>query len=545
MADAGEELYAQALAEYELEQRKADAELARWIPRQARELGHRAYEGLAPLYEVWDRIRAGEQVSALIAAPPRARKTTSCFHGACREMMLRPTVGAGKRAPGPFKYGYATYNVEAARERSRDCHGLAVASGLRVGAVKTIERKGFESASLNLWSATNGSSAKFMGMKGGVTIGAGVDLLHIDDPFKVGEADSAVVLEERWRSISVMLTRLEPHASLIISHHRWVPDDPIGRFLEQIEAGFADLDDDVRAMLEGREWVVIELPAYDGPDKSGAPVVEAEQWRDIDMRTATPLLPDWFSMQELAAVRSLPATGDELFGAMYMQAPSPSGGVLFPTAWPVWEQERGATITVADLEIPVPSLAGKFLIIGCDTAGSEAATADFTAVVLIACWWRTDDFDNPVLHADLLHVWYDRIETTGVVDYIARIARSVPSAQVGFESQGEGRAQLRFLKRDHPDLDVHEITTSTSKRARATPVGNASKSTRVRVPVKASWLGEFRRQTKKFTGRSGPVQDDIPDALAHAWNLASQTSAPLPPLAGAQRGLRGAGTGGF
>jgi predicted phage terminase large subunit-like protein len=294
---------------------------------------------------------------------------------------------------------------------------------------------------------------------------------------------------------------------------------------------------------------VIEIPAYTGVDKRGVGVGNLDHWQQIVMRLATPLFDgSRFNIQELAALRA--TMGDELFGAKYMQRPPRSGGLIFPEIFPTWIADRFTDgeetgITVGDLWIPVPSFrtpqgVDKFLVLGCDTAGSESASADFTACVLLACWWEYDAFAKIfLLRADVLHAWYDRIETTGVVDHIARIARSIPGALVGYESQGEGRAQLAFLKRDYPDLNVTEIKTSTSKRARATPCGAAAKSGRLRLPVRADWMREFRRQVSKFTGYGGSIKDDIPDALSHAWNLASMTAAPLPPRSGGERRIRG------
>jgi len=510
-------VYARAAARAELEQRRAAAELERWIPIQGAPLGHRAYDGLRSIYELWDRIRAGAQVTALVAAPPRSRKTTTCFYGATREMMLRPG----------WKYGYATYNMKAARDRSRECHRLAHATGLRVGAARDVKNRAFDEQSLNLWAAANGSSAKFMSLQGGAVIGSGVDLLHIDDPFNIEEHDSVATLEARWRSIATMLTRLEPGASLIISHHRWTVDDPIGRFLDQLDRGFEELPEDAREMAEQREWVVVELPAYSGADSKGEPVVDLEEWPRIDMRAATPLLDDWFSVRELAAARSTPEVGEEMFGAMYMQAPA-RGGVVFPAAWQVWEPAPGHELVVRGEVVPTPSLAGKTLTLGADTAGSESSSADYTAVVLLASWWIWyEELELHLMHADVVHFWYERLESTAVVDYVAGIARAVPSAQLGYESQGEGRAQLGFLRRDYPDLLVEELKTTTSKRVRAMPFANAAKAGRVRVPARAPWLPEWRRQTGRFTGRHGPVKDDGPDAGAHAWNLASRTPPPF------------------
>jgi phage terminase large subunit-like protein len=537
-----EDTYLLALADLELEERAVEAKLENLIPRYgvtaAGEV-HAVPKALLPLCNLWDRIHAGEQVNALVAAPPRMFKTTTCFHGAAREM---------KRRPG-WRYGYATYNINTARERSAECRVLAERSGLWVSEEQVVRESRWDAASsLNLWSTSNGSTGRFMGAGGG-GIGAGLDLLHIDDPIKnEDEAFSPTVLERRWRWIAgTMMSRLEPGASFILSHHRWSTDDPIGRVLAQIEGGFGDVPEEARALLNARQWEVIELAAFTGLDKYGDPVEDLDDWLKIVMSTATPLFgAGRFTMEELAVHRA--AMGDDLFGAKYMQRPPRAGSYLFPDTFPVWQgavspdgQEMG--LTWKEEWFPVPEMregrSKKFLVLGADTAGSESSTADFTAVVLLACWYEPDGQGGHLLHGDVLYVWYDRFETTAVVDHVASIARAFGSAPLGFESQGEGRAQLRFLKRDYPDLNIHEITVSSSKRVRATPCGGAAKNGRLRVPVTAPWLAEFRRQVCKFTGHGGALKDDIPDALSHAWNLASMISPPMPPRVGGERKIRG------
>lgn len=507
-------------------------DIRQWMRTRGANQGHYVREGLEPLYAYLDRIRAGEQVWALVAAPPRVSKTTTIFHGATREMQLNDG----------FKYGYVTYSVEAARQKSKDMHDLARDAGLWVTDVREQRTGRFGRSSLSLWETNNGSSARFVGLKGGASIGAGVDWLHIDDPFNVDDARSLAVLESRWNELLVMITRIEPGGILTVSHHRWTPDDPIGRLLDQVESGYAGASDDVRELAQKREWEFIELPAYDGPTTEGEPVPDLDDWKRIDMRTAKPLVDGWYDMKQLAAFRA--TQGDEQFGALYMQAPT-KGGVIFPSAWPMWQPQPEARLMIGDLEIEVPDLTGKYLVLGADTAGSVAATADYTALVLGAFWWQWfDDIEAWLLYEDILWAWYERVDSTAVVDFVGKIGRSLPMAMIGYEAAGVGNAQLDFLARDYPDLTIERLKTVASKRARAMPFGNASKGLRVRTPAKAPWLPEWRRQTKRFTGLGGPTKDDLPDAGAHAWNLASQQQPTAPPMSGADRKMR-SGLGSF
>lgn len=526
------ELYARAAARAEFERRQLVSRIATYIPLANPE--HVAPDALQKLYDVLDRIHRGEQIFCIIEGPPRTRKTTTVFHAVCRTLKENPK----------FKFGYGTYSSPVAREQSTRCREMADKAGIWTEEREDEKSRFATSKSMSYWATREGGGAKFFGRGGGV-IGSGFDLLFCDDPIKDwDEYNSEASLESAWRWMLSLINRLEPGGSFILGHHRWGDDDPIGRLKAQIESGYPDLPEELRKELaNSAKWEVVTLSGVEYREEPNGALVP-----DFNR----PLMTEadgWFSRLEL--VRKY-AASPEQFDAQIGQRPRKSGSVLFPEHWANWEAVRDedgdeAGTVVGDIWMPFPSLEGKMLIFSGDTATSEAATADFTAIVLGAFWWQWSEYLQQFeVWEDVIWTWYERWSSPDVVENTARIVKTLPSSSFAFEKASAGAAQFQFLKRDHSELPIYAVTASTSKRERVVPYAAASHRHRIRMPVHAPWLPEWRRQTRKFTGRGGPVQDDIPDAAAHGYNyFAKMTAPPRKSVTGGERKLRSRGTGGF
>jgi hypothetical protein len=200
-------------------------------------------------------------------------------------------------------------------------------------------------------------------------------------------------------------------------------------------------------------------------------------------------VPQRWSMAELAHKR---ITDEFEWKRKWQQSPQPRGDKLFSEHWALWEPARDSVgrvlgFTVLGEWIPMPDNTGRVLLLGADTAGSEAAGADWTAVVLMSVTWEMDSQIQEMSPlADIVHVWRDRLKSSDVVVYVASILRAVPNAMLAFEAEGEGRAQADFHKRDYKDLApfVRTVTTGgRSKRLRAMPLINYQSRLRVRLPA--------------------------------------------------------------
>jgi predicted phage terminase large subunit-like protein len=475
---------------------------------------------LYPLYSVWDRIYHGEQVYALIEAPPRHGKSTNCFYGFARHLKKHPH----------HLIGYGTYNGDFAASQSRIARSLAEKCGVWSNEVEDDTTSRFDAAqTIAHWQTSSGGGAKFFG-RGTSVLGTGFNVALIDDPIKNHEeAESEATLESCWKwALASVFNRLEPGGSFMAMHQRWTDGDLIGRFKARIESGYADAPPELRAYFDangGIPWTVVTLKAIQDD--------------------GSPLMPERFDL--LALMRIRVEVTDFWWQAQYMQDPQPASGRMFPEQYPVWStwvdsfgQERGLSINGEF--IPVPMLEGKFLVFGIDTAGSDNVGADETAIVLLACWYEHDpQTERPELIADVVHVWADRLKSPDVVTWVHSICSDVPAASIAFEMMSEGRAQGEFLKQDYPELDIDGIKTHQSKRLRAGHMANGAKRGRLRLPAhNAPWVQKYKAQLSKFTGQEGK-RDDKVDAGVHAWNKAKTIQPATSGLLGDERAqsLRG------
>lgn len=464
---------------------------------------------LAPLYRIFDRIYQGEQVFALIEGPPRHGKSSNMFFGCARHLQKYPH----------HLIGYGSYNQEFASQQSGLARGIAERCGVWSTEVEHAAASRFDpSSSIKHWQTSSGGGGKFIG-RGGTAIGLGFNVGIIDDPIKnPEEAESETILDKTWEwTLGAFFNRLEPGGSFICTHQRWNDGDPIGRFKTLIDTGYANAPAEIAELVEGMSFDVVTLKAVQDD--------------------GTPLMPRRFNQLALARIRA--TIGEHLWWSQYMQDPRPRGGRMFPEAFPAFVGAHSGTgeeqgLVIAGEWFPVPPQIhqpGVFFVFGGDTATSESATADPTAAVLLMCWYEYDPHTlRDELRGDVLMVWEERLKSPDVVAYLARIFGGLPNAMIAFEAQSAGKAQFQFLQLQHPELNIVEINTTSSKRIRANAVAAASCRGRLRVPAQDAaakytdtkqkpWVASYVKQLREFTGAEGR-RDDKVDATAHAWNLA-------------------------
>ncbi len=511
-----DEMVERAKAKWELMRREALPNLGTfsefYIPTMT------CAEGLAPLYAVFDRIFAGEQVFALVEGPPRQGKSTNVFTAFARHLTKYPH----------HLIGYGAYNQTFANAQSRLARSISEKCGVWSHEMVGQQSSRFDPAqSVAHWQTAAGGGAKFVG-RGGSALGSGFNLGVVDDPIKnPDEAESEIILDKAWEwIIGSIFNRLEPNGSFLCTHQRWNDEDPIGRFKKQIELGYPDAPPELRDKMAAAQWTVVTLKAI------------------IDEGTphARPLMPNRFDMLALTRIRL--TIGEFYWWAQYMQDPRPRGGRMFPeqyASWIAWVESNGEThgIMVDGEWIPVPStLQTKrvFLVFGADTATSDSLNADSTALALGAFYYEYDpQTKRDELMGEVLRVWDEKLKSPDVVNYIARKCGSLPGAAIAYETQSVGKAQMQFLAVQHPELVVQGVTTSSSKRIRATPAANMANRGRLRLPMIGAWVGATKAQLTRFTGAEGK-RDDKVDAIAHMVNLAMKLPRPGVAFEGDERG---------
>src|SRR5580698_2213720 len=143
------------------------------------------------------------------------------------------------------------------------------------------------------WETNTGGEYFAAGVGGAIT-GRRADLALIDDPVKSREeAESETVREKtfEWYK-SDLVTRLKPHARIILIQTRWHIDDLGGKLIHEMEKG-------------GDQWVIINLPAFAVPD---VPLKRA---------VGAPLWLDWEGTEALERKRKI--LGHRDFEALYQQ----------------------------------------------------------------------------------------------------------------------------------------------------------------------------------------------------------------------------------
>lgn len=262
--------------------REDTPDLPAFIPQLMR--GYVTPWWLAPVMRLYQRAAAGEEVRAVVEAPPRHGKTDLTL-AALVWLLAQDTS---------LVHAFTTYGAHLAHAKSRRARHLARSAGIPLSR---------ERASVDEWRTTSDGGMLATGVDGPLT-GYGVTGVGVvDDPFKSrADAESRTVRERVWSWwTDVFSSRIEPGASIIVQGTRWHPDDLVGRLLQ--EGG----------------WEVVHLPAVaeDEGDALGRAVGDA-------------LWPDRWPRDRLDGIRE--RAGEYTWASLYQQRPQPRGASVFRDA---------------------------------------------------------------------------------------------------------------------------------------------------------------------------------------------------------------------
>lgn len=403
---------------------------------------------LAPLCEIFDRIERGEAVRVLIDAPPRHAKTDTALAGLVRRLKRRPELTVG----------YASYADKFAWSKSRRARRFAANVGIELDPGTNA---------VNEWRTTRGGGFLASGIGGSFT-GHGLDIGVLDDPYSDRQdAESPARREHVWDFVtSVFLTRIEPGASAIVTHTRWIEDDVIGR------------------LKETGNWEHIHLPAI------------ALEGDVLGREEGEALWPDRWSREALDEKRA--EVGEHDWWSLYMGEPRPRGERLFgePTRYD---------------ETAEKLLVGARIGMACDPAATEKTHSDNSAVVVGAFRGYGRD-----MTLDILDVWMGQLEIPALCDELLD-RQAEWSCPLIVEAHGVGVAVPQMLRRIEPDLRLETVSVKPEKFIHWQPVAAAWNRGRIRVPKQAPWLPRFLSILGKATGVKDRVDDPV-DALAHLWH---------------------------
>ena len=415
-------------------------------------------EHLSAVVPVMEAIHTAPQFLAF-SAPPRHGKSQLVFHFIARFIAKYPHLNVA----------YASYSATFAERKSVEIRELVRRSGVEMD--NTSKARG-------TWRTAAGGSFLARG-PGGPLTGEGVHLLVCDDPYRDRkEAESATIREnvyDWWTSVA--MTRLEPGASVVVTHTRWHPEDLIGRLLE-------DQDD----------FVHYNIPAI-GEEGDA-------------------LWPERFDLDALQQRRK--QVGEYDWASMYMGEPRPRGAGVFqgtylytlevpreegPWTTEPWRQKEKEKFP------SLPATKFKKLAIGIDCAYSKKTHADYSVAVVIGI----DNDDN----VWVLDVVRKQCEASEFALILKQLRLKHGSPPIYWYLGGIEKPVLELFQAK--GVPVKGVPAKEDKFVRAQAVAahwNAGKVWLPKEPL--PWVNSFLTEVLAFTGLDDR-HDDCVDALAAAF----------------------------
>ena len=313
---------------------------------------------------------------------------------------------------------------------------------------------------------------------GGAITGYGAHLFIIDDPFKdQKEADSQITRDNVWNWWrSIVLTRLEPNAAIILVMTRWHQDDLAGRILAEEK-------------LSGvKEWEVINYPAL------------AETDDIFGRQEGQALWPERYPADVLLKTKE--RVGSRVWFSLFQGKPQDPESALFKRDWIRWYET-----------LPPKCDRGS----GIDTATSLKSSADNTSLVDIC-----KDSEG-FLYVD--DVFCEKITVRGFARHVCNQHSIKNYINIKIEDNAAGEAVRQAIDEEgrltstYPPLEV--IHVSTDKVVRAMEFQPLIENGTIRFKKGNKKVAELVEHLINFDGRGGDTDDDV-DALGHAIKAIKQ-----------------------
>lgn len=491
----------QARARLLQDERAGEFDLCKFMARYQPE--RQAPTHMMPLVEALDRTmrprlvingerRRGSRFKIIaVEAPPRHWKTSVLQAHAARLVKYRPARAA-----------YCTYANDIAFRRSREVRELAARAGVWIGAEQRTSQHFDPSLSVAFWQTDTGGQF-VAGGRHGQWIGEGFDLIEFDDPLKdPAEAESDAISDEAFATFRMLMSRLEPGGTMVLSQQRWNERDPIGRLKEWIETD-PDAPEVEIVTLRAIEQIEIRTDEK-GNERITGGVPLCPQRYDL------PALIEWVSMLGIYGWANL------------QQDVTPRGKRVFPE---LARYER-------------PEIDGSCLFISCDPGieGSDAklakkAKADPSGIVVAWAYLRKGERLNletgqlevvDLLHLDVIlaeELWLEPLDLLAHLEELQTV--TFPGAQLFLEEVGAFRLLELVANRTNSMLQITSTLPKGSKLIRSLPAAAAARATppRIRVPMTGAWVPQFCKQVRNFTGKPGR-RDNMVDGLTQLFDLA-------------------------
>ena len=317
---------------------------------------------------------------------------------------------------------------------------------------------------------------------GGTVTGVRGDLLILDDPISVGQADSEAEREKALRFFTETLpTRINNENSRIMVIGQRVHEmDPSGWILSNY-----------------KNWDCLCLPMFYEKDH---PTPTKTSLGFVDPRTEDGelLFPERFSkkyLEEDLIPQMMSHGGEYAVSGQLQQRPSPRGGGMFKT---------DHIQVIRESEMPPI----KEWVRGWDLAATVSATAAFTAGALMG-----RDEEGNIYLADMCHLRGTPREVEVAILACAHRDPVGTTQDLPQDPGQAGKAQKAHLARMLSGYDVRFGLESGSKEMRAAPLASQAEAGNFYM-IKGDWNQKFLGELSTFP--SGRYMDQV-DACSRAY----------------------------
>lgn len=304
---------------------------------------------------------------------------------------------------------------------------------------------------------------------GGALTGIGGDVIIIDDPIKVQDADSEVERERIREWLTTLPTRLDDtkKGAIILVMHRVHEDDAVAHILER------------------GGWTLLNLPAQAQQDEHTPYGTNL-----IHTRNAGQFLhPERFGPEEAAKTKK--ELGKRWYEALYNQNPLPQGSDLFD----IGMFKRYDKVPVCD-----------YILFSVDVA-TVANAGDYSVCTI---WGYAEKTFY------LLDVWRKQVSFPELKTAITALDKKWNPHAILVESVGSGMSLAQTL-RDELGRHVHKCGAQKSKlyrfEAASLMIGNGQ----VAIPNSAPWLEAYLKELLAFPHGKHDDQVDSTSQLLY-WH---------------------------
>jgi predicted phage terminase large subunit-like protein len=299
------------------------------------------------------------------------------------------------------------------------------------------------------------------GRNGPIT-GRGCSLMVLDDlvkDYQEGNSDAIYRSTVEWLQ-SVCLTRLQPHARVLVIGTRWGQRDALSWLLSQ--PGF----------------VVLHLPA-----------ISTGKHDPLHRLAGTALWPSQYPTEKLEEIRR--DVGSRVFQTLYQGDVASAQGVVFKRSWFQYYKERPARFDK--------------VIQSWDCAFKTGRQNDYS---VCTTWGVTST------SFCLLNMYRDKVEFPELKRQVALQAENWRPSEILVEDSASGQSLVQEL-RTSTTYPVISIRADRDKESRAHSCTGFFESGKVLFPEGASWLPDVEDE---LCGAPNFLHDDILDSVTQALN---------------------------